>query len=235
MKLKQIISTLIAAILALSLAVSVSAETAFDKAAEIKLNTAYEVTLKHRDGLTQYFYTYKFDVKSKTTITLTLNMDFSDVQVALYDADGNQMGQKNHKASSGQWSTINDPEVFEWNYKTQMGKGSVDYTIQKGTYYLQMSQYYFSGSGGNTMTFKVSDPNAESVTALSLSLSLEEGDEIQLGGIVTPSSAKVTWKSSDSEIATVSSKGLVTAVSSGKATITATAGGKSAKITIIVS
>jgi uncharacterized protein YjdB len=234
MKLKQIFATLIAAVLALSLSVSVSAETVFDSAAEIKLNTAYEVTLERPEGYGDYNYkTYKFVVNSKTTITFSANTDFSNLVVALYNSDGVEMGQKNQKATSGKWSS--SPDDLKWNYKTEMAKGSADYTLQKGTYYIQMSQYYINATGGNTLIFKISDPNADSVTALSLSLSLEEGDEIQLGGIVTPSSAKVTWKSSDSEIATVSSKGLVTAVSAGKATITATAGGKTAKITIIVS
>jgi hypothetical protein len=149
----------------------------------------------------------------------------------LYNSDGEKMSCKNRKTNSGNMTDVG----LYWNEDTEFGKGSCDYTILKGTYYLQFYKTRSYWGGGNILKFSISDPNAESVTALSLSLSLEEGDDIQLGGIVTPSSAKVTWKSSNADVATVSSKGLVTAISAGKATITATAGGKSAKITIIVS
>jgi Cu/Ag efflux protein CusF len=226
MKLKQIIATLIAAVLVLSLSVSVSAETMFDAAKSVKVNAAYKLTITH-DALDS---TVKFTVDSDTTITLLMESDVEISVYSLYNSDGEKMSSKNRKNSSGRV----DGTYLTWNHDTEFAKGSVDYSILKGTYYLQFKKDTFS-SGGNILRFQINDPNADSVTALSLSLSLEEGDEIQLGGIVTPSSAKVTWKSSDSDIATVSSKGLVTAVSAGTATITATAGGKSVKITIIVS
>jgi uncharacterized protein YjdB len=224
MKLKQIIATFIAAVLALSLSVSVSAETMFDVAKAIDLNKAYQVVLTddYMDN------TLKFTVNAQTTITILMESDTRYSYYYIYNSDGEEMSSKNYNESSGDVGY----NYLYWNDKTEFAKGSCDYTLLKGTYYLQLKKSY---EGGNLFKFKINDPNASSVTALSLSLTLEEDDEIQLGGIVSPSSAKVTWKSSDSEIATVSSKGFVTAVSAGKVTITATAGGKSAKITIIVS
>jgi hypothetical protein len=217
MKLKQIIAILIAAVLALSLSVSVSAESFTEKAIKIDLNKAYQATATE-DFLDN---TFKFTVSSKTTITLAVKTDFEQLRVYLFDSDGNEMGQKNQKTTSGKWGQHwagSSDFYLEWNEKVEKSEGSADYTLLKGTYYIQLCQGY-SSDGGQDLIFKISDPNASSVTALSLSLSLEEGDEIQLGGIVTPSSAKVTWKSSDSEIATISSKGLVTAVSAGKETL----------------
>ena len=53
------------------------------------------------------------------------------------------------------------------------------------------------------------------------SLSLQAGDTERLTATTTPSGQSVTWSSSNSSVATVSSSGQVTAVGSGTATITA--------------
>jgi hypothetical protein len=164
---------------------------------------------------------------------MIVQTDFHRCVYNLFNSDGDIMGLKNIIETTGSISSYSSGTNLYWNEKTETSNLKFDYTLQKGTYYIQFDKY--GSKGGNTLKFKISDPNAESVTALSLSLALEAGEDIQLGGVVSPSSAKVTWKSSNADVATVSSKGLVTAVAAGKATITATAGGKTAKITIIVS
>lgn len=81
------------------------------------------------------------------------------------------------------------------------------------------------------------------VTAINLdksALSLTERETEQLSAIVSPDDAtdkSVTWKSSNDDVATVSTSGLVTAVAAGKATITCTANdesGASAKCEVTV-
>ncbi len=87
-----------------------------------------------------------------------------------------------------------------------------------------VTKYYGSSSG----------VSVESVTLDNEELTLYVGDTDTLTATVTPSgAATVTWKSSDSKVATVSN-GKVTAVKEGTATITATAGGKSASCTVTV-
>lgn len=79
------------------------------------------------------------------------------------------------------------------------------------------------------------EPEPIKVAAVSLnasSLSLAEGETSMLSATISPSNAdnqKVSWKSSDSDVATVNN-GTVTAVKEGKATITVTTddGGKTA-------
>jgi len=72
------------------------------------------------------------------------------------------------------------------------------------------------------------------VTGISVSadgLCINVGETYQLRATVTPSNATngtVSWKSSNTSVATVNSNGLVTAKKAGNVVITATAGGKSA-------
>lgn len=74
------------------------------------------------------------------------------------------------------------------------------------------------------------------VTGLSISGASEviTGSTISLTANVTPSNAKITWSSSDTRIATVRDKGIVTGVKAGSVTITAKAGTKSAQKTITI-
>lgn len=77
----------------------------------------------------------------------------------------------------------------------------------------------------------------ESITLSPTQASLyTNGDNtLQLTAAVSPAgSISITWTSSDETVATVSSTGLVTAVSGGTATITATAGGMSAQCIVTV-
>ena len=79
----------------------------------------------------------------------------------------------------------------------------------------------------------------ESVTVTPASKTIYTRDTLELKATITPSNAsdkKVKWSTSDKNVATVSSKGVVTAVKSGKVTITATTndGSKKAVATIKV-
>lgn len=87
----------------------------------------------------------------------------------------------------------------------------------------------------------VSDGNNDEVTDVVLnktSTSVKKGSKIQLSATILPQTAtnkSVSWESSDSTVASVDGKGVVTAVSAGRANITAYAvNGKSAVCVITV-
>ena len=81
-------------------------------------------------------------------------------------------------------------------------------------------------SGGSVDTPVTPDPSVtlQSLTMNHTSIDFAVGDKIKLSAQANPSNAdaSVTWQSSDSSVATVSSDGMVTAVSTGTATVTAT-------------
>ena len=86
-------------------------------------------------------------------------------------------------------------------------------------------------------TQKEQEVRVESVSINQSSVELEIGKTIQLNATVSPSTATrkdVTWSSSKSSVASVSSSGLVTAVSEGTTTITASADGKKGECTVTV-
>ena len=76
------------------------------------------------------------------------------------------------------------------------------------------------------------------ITAITLnttSITLQTiGATSQLTATTTPAGGNVTWSSSNTSVATVSSTGLVTSVAYGSATITATAGSVSATCSVVV-
>ena len=84
---------------------------------------------------------------------------------------------------------------------------------------------------------EVQEVRVESVTLSQSSVELEIGTTLQLNATVSPSTASrkdITWSSSKSSVASVSSSGLVTAVSEGTTTITASADGKKGECTVSV-
>ncbi|MBM6786394.1 Ig-like domain-containing protein [Collinsella tanakaei] len=95
--------------------------------------------------------------------------------------------------------------------------------------------------GGKTAscTVTVKGPAVTGVSLDKTTLSLGKGESYTLKATVVPADAenkKVTWKSSDSKVATVDANGRVTAIASGSATITATTedGGKTATCAVSV-
>lgn len=91
---------------------------------------------------------------------------------------------------------------------------------------------------GLTDEIAVIESWAAVVTAISLnqsSISISGANTNQLVATTTPAGGTVTWASSDTNVATVSSSGLVTGVGNGSCTITASCGGKNATCSVTVS
>lgn len=162
------------------------------------------------------------------------------------------------KSKTGANLYVENPSYYGIYNKS--GKGLVGYQVlftmkQKINYATTtVYQYYLDGNGNRTVvidkrnsigsnTGNNNNNNSSGtirVTNVSLnrsSIYLDVNDTYYLAATVTPSNAtnkSVSWSSSNTRVATVSSNGKVTALREGTATITATVDGKSASAKVYV-
>lgn len=102
--------------------------------------------------------------------------------------------------------------------------------LKKGTYYAKITSGTKQTLEDFYYTFIPTDK-----PSVKLSITLKKGQTLQLGSILENSKSKTTWLSTKKTVATVSSKGLVTAKKTGKTTIRATLdSGEYAEITVKV-
>ena len=124
---------------------------------------------------------------------------------------------------------------MDWNSTIEKYKGTVSYSVKSGTYYIRFKRNCSFRDGNGNLTFTATYPSTTSTTKFNyITINLSKGDTLSLGADMTGSGA-VTWKSSKSSVASVSSTGKVTAKSKGSAIISAKVGKTTKKIKIVVS
>lgn len=143
-----------------------------------------------------------------------------------------------------------DADVYDsvqWYKDGEKVQGATGTTYTKESVTLDDAGKYratFTGSYGTLdtedalVTINVPDIPVTKVTLDQTSLTLKEEGTATLKATVEPTNAtdkKITWKSSDTTVAKVSSSGVVTALKAGTSTITATAkGGSKATCDLVV-
>jgi uncharacterized protein YjdB len=174
------------------------------------------------------FYKFTLSKSGDVPMTVTAYMDY--YSVIIYDASGNRIWYDDYNKR---------------NSTTGYREDEYTITLDSGTYYLEMrgsSSYSGSSSYPGTYVIGLGTTSAVSVTGISLNQStvaLKPGGTATLTATVTPSDAKdksVSWSSSKTSVATVSSSGVVTAKAEGTTTITAKTsdGGYTATCTVTV-
>lgn len=118
------------------------------------------------------------------------------------------LGYYNGKAASGKDTIVTAGELFSYLNKNY-----------KKNYLYHMTNLYVEPQKFGNVTFSLSNC---SITLDRTSATIYKDKTLQLKATVKGSSSKMTWKSSNSSIATVNSKGLVTARKAGSALITCT-------------
>ena len=113
--------------------------------------------------------------------------------------------------------------------------------LKAGTIGIKPTGRIIKGSSGNDRVYIAVKSKTVAVSEVRLdktTVSLSVGSSITLTATVLPENASnktVSWKSSNTSVATVDSNGKIKAIAGGSATITATAGGVSAKCSVTVS
>ncbi|WP_368191681.1 Ig domain-containing protein [Blautia sp. 1033sp1_1033st1_G9_1033SCRN_220408] len=133
-------------------------------------------------------------------------------------SDGSQTKTKTFSSEGGTISGLK----YGKRYKCQ-----VRALYKKGNYNL-CSKY------SNTVSFTTSKAPKASIKLNKAKFTIYKGKTATLKATVTGASTKVKWKSSNSSIAVVNSKGKITAKKAGTCKITATANGKKATCTVTV-
>ena len=136
------------------------------------------------------------------------------------------------KADSDDVDTLDDRVTALENE----GSSSVPTNVRQAIYSLMLHNAFKDNDVADAMA--VIGAWASVVTGISVSpatANISGSATQQLTAVTTPSGGAVTWSSSDDNVATVSSTGLVTGIGNGSATITASSGDKTASCVVTVS
>ena len=171
-------------------------------------------------------YRIKMEKSGELTITvksnlykLCMDIETNNMRIINPDKIESSLGSVEYQDVEGKDAKI---YTLKWNSSKKKYEGKITYKLDKGSYILRLykvENIYTHTS--NNVTFKVTYPSSDAkITCLAIPMKV--GDTLQLDAALSKKSDdKISWKSSKSSVAKVSSKGLVTAKSKGTATITA--------------
>lgn len=222
-KFKKLTAILLSAVmLVCCFAVQAGAASVFDTAKAINSGKKYTKELKHNECAD-----YKITANKSGKLVLKLTADIYRVEINVCDSDGAKLDPEEYKSASG-YSWYNK---MEWDSSTEIASATYTYDIKKGTYYIRLISLGEKGKLNVTATFPSSETDSSSKISC-ITIPMKVGGTMQLS---TDGGDKgITWSSSKSSVATVSSAGKVTAKKAGTTVITAKSGSGTAKIQIKV-
>lgn len=179
------------------------------------------------ENITGKGYTVKADISDNRAV--------ASVKVSTY-FEGNKAKTISRVYTSAVNSLSHSVKVTDLGGKASAYVSAEDYSVKSGEFTVKITAYDKYGNS-STKTIKASIKPAASVTLDKASLTLDKGKSSVISAKMGGGSGLtdfVSWKSSNSKIASVSD-GKVTAKGVGRATITAyTTGGKNVKCTVTV-
>ena len=236
-KLKKITAVLLSVVMFMCFfAVQASAESIYNTAKAISSGKSYSTQLyNYRDTAD-----YKITATKSGSLVIKLTSQMYLTEVYVYDSDGNMVQLSDRKATSGEakWHSDNYYSYNYWNETVEKFAGTLTYGIKKGTYYIRFERASDSGSGNGKINFTATFPTTSSSSTAKinyLSIPMKVGSTMQLSAVLSKTTvASVTWSSSKSSVASVTSKGKVTAKKAGSTVITAKLGTSTVKLRIKV-
>ncbi len=243
-KITKILSVLMAAVMLMT-ALCVPAYAADELKSAKLVDSGSKVSFKCKFDKNQYGYYYvevpkifKVEVAKKGTLQLDFISGTSALKVDVMTGDGSELLVFNEKKEvSGRVVHWNTGTQIWWNENLKKAKSTLKYEVEKGTYYVKVYAPMNSKIDSKTsITFTYPQDKSESSDSAkitSFTATLKKGSTLQLGTILS-GEGTVTWSTSKKSVATVTSKGKITAKAKGTAVITAKTGDSSMKITIKV-
>ncbi len=250
-KFTKILSVLMAAVMAFTvLCVPVYAADEYASAKLVNSGSKVSFTLKatkYRDdgsfadnGIAKIF---KVELSKKGTLQLDIISAVSNTIIQVIDEEGAETFKYSEKKiTSGQYYSTSgsafgaNGSSLCWDQSLKKSKATLKYELEKGTYYVKVCGTTFTtveGKTSITFTYPQAAKAEKSTEITSFTVTLKKGSTLQLGTILS-GDGTVTWSTSKKAVATVTTKGKVTAKGAGTAVITAKTGSSSMKITIKV-
>lgn len=242
-KILKILSAIMSAVILITtLCVPVSAASIEDTAKAIDSGKKISFTPDGGNIWGGKNYDYKVVLSEKGTLKLSFNTEAEKICVKVMNSNGDLYEPSEAKSSTGRthFNSIKRYTELNWNSTMEKFSGTLSYkSLEKGTYYVRIWNYStaYEVKGKMSVSFsypqeKEADEKAEGKISY-LSVTLKKGNTLQLGAVID-GDGTVTWSTSKKAVATVTSKGKITAKAAGTATITAKLGSSSVKIKIKV-
>ena len=234
--IKKLLAVAMVVVMALSaLTFSVGAESIADTAKKISSGSKVSDTMYKGESLV-----YAVNVNQKGILKINFTAKFEYMEVYVYDKNGNRIDESDVKyITGGDWTIYDIGESFidfKWNEKFEKIEADLQYTVEKGIYYIEFCRVS-SSDGSGKLDFTATFPSTSTSTVSKgkihyFRITMEKGDTLKFGAMVS-SGTKVTWSSSNPSVATMSN-GMITAKAKGSTIITAKSGTSSQKIKIVV-
>lgn len=230
--MKKFLSILLSVVMAVTtmaaLAVSASAIDLFPDASAAKSGKEYEFMIKADTPKD-----FKITLSKKGTLDLKISHTVKTcLKVYVMTPDGEGILPSSGEEKQGDYYTRKDYTDCYKNDSTGIFSGTLSYTLLKGTYYIRLKDMS-AGTVSITPTYPSTASTEKKVSYLSATL--KKGSTLQLGAVLSDGKAGTAeWSSSKSSVASVTSKGKITAKAKGTAVITAKVGTSTVKIQIKV-
>lgn len=202
-------------------------------------------------GYSDQTVVFSFEAEQATIVALSLNTStgmssgapFSDMYNFTFNGETVNTGAKVGVTDNAGWFTYIDSKVIYLQAK--QGLNTFVLVHKPGNMGDNIKEIIVSAQSGN-VTLAYANKPGETVAVEGVTLAtvggvetIKKDETLQLVATLVPANAtnrKMTFTSSDNDVATVDGNGLVTAVGKGMATITVTTddGGKTAEVTITV-
>ena len=248
-KITKVLSVLMTAVMlmtalcvpAYAASASASSESAYKKAKLVDSGKTMSFTLKKDKDESNYGIAqiYKVELSKTGTLKLDVTSAVSSFHIQVLDKDVSEwMPYSNYSIKTGTFvDTYDNGPWINWQENLGKAKLTMEYKLKKGVYYVRVFSIPGAKINGKT-TIKFTYPqdkseSSDSAKITSFTITLKKGSTLQLGTILS-GEGTVKWSTSKKSVATVTSKGKVTAKAKGTAVITAKTGDSSMKITIKV-
>ncbi len=248
-KLKAFLVLVMVLVVTFCCTVSAGAYDMGEDASKLEVGELKSFNLFYSHGWTGYDFTsyFSFESGGEGTMSLYIKVDASP-DITLYDENGERVAIDNVSTVTGsaklEHSNLDiyaDSKRVEVEPSDAFGyyEGTISYKVKKGTYYIEYKELgnkkFNSDYNIASLDMKVDAPQKKVTPKISyFNLSLPVGESIQAGAVLSGGSGTVTWKSIKPSIASVTSKGKITANKRGATTITAKCGTSTIKLKITV-